>query len=119
MMNEFESYRKAYDEMETDPAVLAAREQADVLRAKMMEVDELISDAEKPYRERMAEAEAQIVDAVMSQGESVTLHNVQARYTKGRSSVSWKKVAEACNPPAEVVEQHTKVGKPRVSVSVL
>jgi len=118
-VNEFERYRKAYDEMEKDPAVLAARKQAEVLRAKMMEVNELIFDAEKPYWDRMAEAERKIKDIVLAKGESITDYNVQARYTKGYSIISWKKIAEIYNPPVKVIEQYTKVSEPSVSVFIL
>lgn len=111
-MNEFEEYRKAYDEMENDPKVQD-------LRAAMNNLSGDLHEAEIEYRLRMEAAEKKIKEAVLEQGNSVTLHDVEAKYTKGRRSTSWKNVAVACDPPQELIDEHTKTGNPSVSVRPL
>ena len=108
----FEEYRKAYDEMEADAEIIN-------LRANIFNLQCLLRDAEGKYRPRMDEAEKAIKDAVLKQENNVTLHDVYAKFTKGRLSTSWKKVAVACDAPQEIIDANTKQGKPSVSVSVL
>ena len=108
----FEEYRNAYDEMEADETVQD-------LRATMNNLSGELHMAEIKYRLRMSDAEEKIKEAVLNQGASVTLHDVYAKFTKGRTSTSWKKVAVACDAPQEIIDANTKLGKPSVTVSVL
>jgi len=108
----FEEYRKAYDSMEGDPAVLRARHAIEQYQASL-------ESLEAPYREKMAEAGDRIIEAVLPLRESVTLCGIYARYTKGRSSTSWKSVATVMKAPQELVDEHTTVGKPSVSVAIV
>lgn len=107
----FEKYRQAYDSMEGDPAVRRARRAIEQYQVSL-------ESLEAPYREKMAGAETAIVDAVLARKGSVTLFGVYARYTKGRKSTSWKSVAVAMKAPPKLIGEHTKVGKPSVSVAI-
>ena len=111
-MNEFQEYRNAFDEMERDLAVQG-------MRAHLQNAQEALKTAEESYRARMNDAEQKIKEAVLEQGDSVTLHNVFAKYTKGRTTTAWKNVADALNPPKELIEEHSKTGEPSVSVKPL
>ena len=108
-MNEFQLYREAYDAMEADPKVLGLRQRIEKLQ------DALVA-TESPYRQKMDEAEWVIRESILAQGQSVTLHNVKAIYTKGRRSTSWKSVAEEMGAPEEIVVKFTKIGEPSVKV---
>lgn len=107
----FKEYRQAYDGMEADPAILRARRAIEQYQASLMML-------EAPFREKIARAEAEIARVVLAQEKSVTLFGVYARYTRGRRSTSWKSVATAMKAPQKLVDEHTRVGKPSVSVSV-
>ena len=111
-MDAFLEFRKAHDEMGADPNIAAMWD-------AVVAAQKAHADACAPYEQRMAEARDAIAAAVLEQGKSVTLHNVEARYTKGRSSTAWKSVAEEVGAPPEVVAKHTKEGSPSVSVKAL
>jgi hypothetical protein len=111
-MDAFEEYRKAHDELDADPVVAA-------LWDGVVAAQKLHAEATAPYQDRMRVAEEVIRGMVLEEGHSVTLHGVEARYTKGRASTSWKSVAEAVGAPAEVIAKHTKEGDPSVSVRVV
>ncbi|MCJ7528834.1 MAG: hypothetical protein MUO37_12190 [Methyloceanibacter sp.] len=111
-MDPFQEYRFAHDELEADREVAA-------LWDAVVEAQRKHDLACIPYRERMSAAEAVIIGAVLEQGKSVTLHNIEARYMKGRSSTSWKSVAEEIGAPPEIVAKHTKEGEPSVMVRAL
>ena len=119
----FEDYRKAYDELQDNESVNVLRGEIDLLvekhDAKLFKLQKLLAEVEMPYRSRMAGAEGEIKKAVLKQGASVTLHNVQAKFAKGRMSTSWKKVAVEVNASQDVIGKHTSYGKPSVSVSVV
>jgi len=107
----FEDYRLAYDLMESNSAVKRARRAIEQYQASLEKL-------EAPYRKKMAEAEAVIVDAVLPLAESVTLYGVYARYTKARPSRSWKSVAVAMKAPQELIDEHTTWAKPSVKVTI-
>lgn len=111
-MDPFLAYRQAHDELDADPNVTTLS--LELERARLA-----WEDARKPYLDRMREAEEVIRGAVLEQGKSVTLHNVEARYSKGRASTSWKSVADEVGAPPEIVAKHTKEGEPSVSVRLL
>lgn len=108
----FDDYKQAHDEMLLDIRVSDVRDEISALQFKL-------SELEKPYRTRMEEAADYIKEVVLKQGKSVTLHDVYARYTKGRLSTAWKKVAVACKAPQDIIDKHTKQGNPSVRVSIL
>ncbi len=108
----FEGYRQAYDSMEADPAIKRARQAIEQYQASLEKL-------KAPYREKMAETEAEIVEVILVQRESLTLHGVYARYARGRVSRSWKSIATDMQAPQELIDEHTKVGKPSVSVKVV
>ena len=111
-MDAFEEYRKAYDQMAADLEVAAAWD-------AIVEAQKRHGELCQPYQERMKAAEEHIRGLVLEEGKSVTLHNVEARYTKGRASTSWKSVAEEIAAPADIIAKHTKDGDPSVSVRAL
>jgi len=111
-MDPFLEYRQAYDELQNDPE---ARE----LRERIRGLQELLVKGEEKYQKRMAKAEAEIVAAVLEQGKSATLHNVEAQYHKGRESTSWKGVAGEMNAPEDVIARFTKIGEATVLVRAL
>lgn len=108
----FELYRTAYDEMESNQAVLSTRAQIESLQ-------EHLAELEAPYRERMGTAETAIKALVLNEKKPVTLHRVYAKYTRGARSTSWKSVATELRAPKKVIERYTKVGEPRVKVEVV
>lgn len=108
----FKEYREAYDAMEADETIQWYRE-------AIKEYQATLDKFEKPYRERMAEAEEKIVAAVLPGKQSVTLFGVAGRFFKGRRSTSWKGVAMELEPPQELIEAHSKVGEPRVVVGIV
>ena len=107
----FKQYRQAYDEMETNEEIQATRNAIQLYQAKLTEL-------EMPYRDRMKEAAAAITAAVLETGKTTTLFGVVARFFKGRTSVSWKAVANALNPPDELIERYTRTGQPRVQIAI-
>lgn len=108
----FQAYRDAYDALQSDPTVLAIRQQIEELEERLFEV-------ESPYKSRMAKAEEEIRTTVLAEGHSVTLHGVKATYYSGRRSTSWKSVAEEFSPPDELVAKYTTVGEPSVKVEIV
>jgi len=112
MMEGFEEYRIAYDAMEADPAILKARKALADYQASLIEI-------ERPYRDRMCEAAVGITALTLSEQKSITLFGVEARYTKGRETVSWKSVAQDLNPPEELIGKYTKTGEPSVNIKVV
>ncbi|MFH1485599.1 MAG: hypothetical protein ABIH46_05985 [Chloroflexota bacterium] len=110
-MDHFKAYRLAYDAMEADPIVLTAR--------AILKIDQAaVGNAEAVYREAMTEHGQQITAAVLENGKSVTMHDVEAKYTKGRVTPSWKSIASLWMPSDKLVAEHSTVGKPSVSVRV-
>jgi len=115
----FEEYRNAYDEMMADEEANEMRKAIQKCREDIEHYNNILSSVTEKYHIRMDEAEEKIKEAVLKQENSVTLHNVYAKFTKGRLSTSWKEVAVACNAPQEIIDANTKQGKPFVYVSVL
>jgi len=115
----FEEYRNAYDEMMADEEANEMRKAIQKCRDDIEHYNNVLSSVTEKYHIRMDEAEKAIKDAVLKQENSVTLHDVYAKFTKGRVTTSWKKVAYFSDAPQEIIDANTKQGKPSVSVSVL
>lgn len=107
----FKDFREAYDAMEKDVAVQQTRH---IIIGYQKSLEKL----EAPYREQMAAAESNIIEAVLKTRKTTTLFGVVAKFFKGRTTCSWKSVALALNPPKGLVEKFTNVGKPKVQVQI-
>jgi hypothetical protein len=118
-MDPFLEYRNAHDEMEKDEAVAAAWDRVVAIQKSEADARADHDAACLKYRERMNLAAEEIRGAVLEQAKSVTLHNVEAKYTKGRVSVSWKSVADEVGAPPEIIAKHSKEGDPTVAIRSL
>ena len=110
-MNEFEEYRRASNEMEGD-------KQVQEIRAAIAALQLQLEQAEYPYRIRLSDAAARIVEKVLGVKKTVTLWGVTATYITGRKSTSWKAVAIEMDAPPSLVTKHTTVGDPSVKISL-
>ena len=73
---------------------------------------------QEPYLDRMKAAADGIKETVLDRQQTMVLHGVEATYTKPRTSVSWKGVAQSFSPSNELIEEHSKVGHPGVKIKV-
>lgn len=99
----FRKYRDVYLQMESDPRVQSLRDTIGKLQEKL-------EDAESVYKAQLSELEDGIKSLVLDAEESQEEHGVKATYTE-RKNTSWKSVALEFNPPDELVDKHTKVGR--------
>lgn len=98
--------------MEADLAVRRARKAIEYYQASLERFEE-------PYRKRMAEAEKEIVAAVLLGKQNVTLFGVAARFSKGRETPSWKAIAMTWMPSKKLIAEHISVGEPKVTVGIV
>ena len=108
----FRDYRQAYDEME-------ANQEIQITRQVIISTKERLAELEKPYRDRIAQAQEEITKAVLQSKKTTTLFGVIAKFFKPRRSTAWKSVAQAMDPPQDLIDKFTKYGEPRVQVSVV
>ena len=110
-MNYFGEYRKAHDEMAEDVNIPA-------LQKNLVEAQDALAAVTQPYFERIQHAEEGIKETVLDQQRTMVLNGIEATYSKPRKSTSWKGVAMTFDPPAELIEEHSKVGNPSVRIKV-
>jgi hypothetical protein len=82
-------------------------------------LQEQLAQAEYPFRYRMADATAKIVEEVLSIKKTIERWGVRATYTAGRKTTSWRSVALEMDAPPSVVARHTSVGNPSVKISLV
>jgi len=111
MSSIFKDYGEAHDAMERDAAVQSTRN-------LILGYQKSLEKLEAPYRQRMAVAETNIIQAVLQTQKTTTLFGVVAKFFKGRKSVSWKSVAQVFKPSERLVAEFTTVGKPKVKVQI-
>jgi hypothetical protein len=107
----FKDYREAIDAMMADDDLRTLNKTLEVIM-------DGIEQAEAPYRDRLRKAEEGIHAVTLDQQRTIILHNIEAKYSKPRKSTSWKGVAMSFNPSDELIEEHSKVGSPSVSIKV-
>ena len=110
-MNYFEEYRKAHDEMKDNIEL-------EGLFQTLKITQDMITKVQAPYLGRIVIAEEGIKESVLDQQRTMVLHGIEATYMKPRKSTSWKGVAMTYDPPAELIEEHSKVGHPSVRIKV-
>jgi hypothetical protein len=94
--DEWPNHGKASDDILADATV-------DQLVAAYVAAKQAQADAE----EEAKAIAAQIVNAEPLAKRIIGTTATLTRVSSTRQSVSWKQVAEACNPPADLIEQHT------------
>jgi hypothetical protein len=123
MMNDFQKYKTAYEQMSGDIEIIEVREKIEALRTQYMaalrDLEHDLEELEQPYKNRMMAAEVAIRAAVLETKKTVEMYGVVARYTKGRRSTAWKSVAIAAGATKEDIVLHTKEGDPSVSIFVV
>jgi hypothetical protein len=133
----FKTYRAAFDAMNADPTVVAARQSEFEAETALTELRKRHAEEEAPlvdalvdaqvavthwegeYRAEMDDAQALIARQVIAAGKSVQEFGVEAKYSGGRKSVQWKAVAEELHAPAALVDKYTTPGRPSVEVKVI
>lgn len=108
----FRNYAEAYWLMQDDSLVRH-------LRSEAIRLTGLLKQAEKFYRIDMAEAGREIEAVVLELGQTVEIAGVTASYRKGVARLSWKAVAMTFEPSRELIDEHTKVGKPSVRIKMM
>ncbi len=108
----FKEYREATNEMEANLAIR-------IMRKKIETMQENLGILEQPYHERMKVAAKEITIAVLEQQKSVTLFNIEAKYSKASGRPKWKSVAMEFDPSEELIKRFTGMGKPSVSIKIL
>lgn len=88
------------------------------LEKEMVRLSELMKRAKYYYDEAMKTAGEEIEAIVLELGQTVEVAGVTASYHKGIARPSWKAVAMTFEPGQELIDEHTKVGKPKVRIKV-
>ena len=107
----FADYAEAYWAMQDDPLVR-------FIKLQVVRLNGALKRAEKFYRTDMAEAGREIEAVALELGQTVEVAGVTASYTKGVARPSWKAVAMTFEPGRELIDEHTKVGKPSVRIKM-
>lgn len=107
----FADYAQAHRAMETDRLV-------QFIRLQVASLNEILAETEKLYRAAMAGFGKDIEAIVLELGQTVEVAGVTASYTKGVARPSWKAVAMTFEPGRELIDEHTKVGKPSVRIEM-
>ncbi len=113
------AYRRAYDEKAGDPEVARLRTELKEVHERATAITIRLNEAEAPYDSRLLKAADAIRAAVLEHNRSITSNGVTGKPVKGRTSTSWKKVAVAAGADPLLIEEHTKVGPPKVKIEVL
>jgi len=114
----FKEYRQAYDEMMSDPQIDALLDKIAGIKAELDHAAFELSEFEAPYRARMDKAAEEITAAVIGQKQTVLLHGVEAKYSAGKRSTSWKSVAVELNATPELIKKFTTDPTPSVNIKV-
>ena len=115
----FKEYREAYDEMQADPRIIRGQDIVSALELQLANQREQLSAMEAPYRARMDKAAKEITAAVMGQKQTVLLHGVEAKYSAGKKSTSWKSVAVELSATPELIKKFTTDPTPSVNIEVI
>lgn len=107
----FADYAVAYWAMQDDPLVR-------FIKLQVAELNNALEQAEYSYKLSMADFGKDIEAVVLELGQTVEVAGVTAKYTKGIARPSWKSVAMTFEPSRELIDEHTKVGKPSVRIKI-
>lgn len=119
----FRNYRTIEDMRKADQELIKVEAQIEALRLKFESAMEILSERRSEvltyYDESLDEYENEIIDIVLEAGRSIEAYGIEAKYVKGRKSVSYKGACAEANVPKSIINRNTKYGDPKVTIKVV